>query len=208
MLPLLVFALFLPFQAVPSERCSLSGTVVDSVTGEPLNKVKLELEPIDHQVTHTAVTRSDAKGRFAMVDPDPGRYHLRGSRNGYLETSYGARRPSGEGAVLKFEAGQAAQDLTLKMNPSAVIAGTVRDSDGEPLEDAAVTLAQFTYSYGRPRIEGYDSTRTDDRGEYRFRGLAGGKYYLGVEAESHGWGLVDHSADGGPAEMSVPTRHL
>jgi hypothetical protein len=28
---------------------------------------------------------------------------------------------------------------------------------------------------------------TDDRGEYRFRGLAAGKYYIGVEPKFHGW---------------------
>jgi protocatechuate 3,4-dioxygenase beta subunit len=207
MLPLAILALLLPLQDTPSEKCSLSGTVVDSVTGAPLNKVELRLEPIERQATHVAVTTTDAKGRFAMVDLDPGRYRLRGGRGGYLEMAYGARRPNGEGTLLELEAGQAAQDMNFKLIPSAVIAGTVRDSDGEPLEGATVTLAEFTYGYGRPRAEGCDNTQTDDRGEYRFRGLAAGKYYVGVEPESHGWDRVDHSANGGPTETSVPTLY-
>jgi len=43
---LLILALFLPWQTTPPEKCSLSGIVVNSITGEPLNKVDLRLEPL------------------------------------------------------------------------------------------------------------------------------------------------------------------
>ena len=207
MSPLLILALFLPFQAVPSEKCSLSGTVVDSVTGEPLNKVELQLEPLYRQATHVAVTTSDGQGRFAMVDLDPGRYRLKGKRTGYLEMSYGARRPNSDGILVQLDVGQAVKDLKFKLMPSAVIAGTVRDSDGEPLEDAHVILARFTYEYGSHGVEGLNSTHTDDRGEYRFSKLGPGKYYVGVEPRSNEWDQVDHSANGGPTETSVPTLY-
>jgi hypothetical protein len=205
MSPLLILALFLPWQNQPSEKCSLSGTVVNSVTGEPLNKVDLRLEPLNRQATHVAVTKSDAGGRFALVDLDPGSYRLIGNRNGYFEMSYGARRPDSDGSLVRLEKGQSLNGLNFKLTPSAVISGTVRDSDGEPLEGAHVILAHFTYRYGRPRVEGCDSTDTDDRGEYRFRGLAAGKYHVGVEPKSPGWDRVDHSASAGPSETSVPT---
>ena len=205
MSPLLILALFLPWQNQPSEKCSLSGTVVNSVTGEPLNKVDLRLEPLNRQATPVAVTKSDAEGRFALVDLDPGSYRLIGNRNGYFEMSYGARRPDSDGSLVRLEKGQSLNGLNFKLTPSAVISGTVRDSDGEPLEGAHVILAHFTYRYGRPRVEGCDSTDTDDRGEYRFRGLAAGKYYVGVEPKSYGWDRVDHSASAGPSETSVPT---
>ncbi len=68
-----------------------------------------------------------------MVDLDPGSYHLMGKRNGYLDAAYGARRPEGDGTVLRLEAGQARPELKLKLMPLGVIAGVVRDSEGEPL---------------------------------------------------------------------------
>ena len=207
MSPLLILALFLPLQDRPPEKCLLSGTVVDSVTGEPLNKADLRLEPLDRQATHVAITRSDAEGRFALVDLDAGSYRLKGKRNGYLEMSYGARRPYSDGSVVRLEAGQSLNDLKFKLTPSAVIGGPVRDSDGEPLEGAHIILASFTYEYGRPRVEGLDSMSTDDRGEYRFRGLAAGKYYIGVEPQSNGWDRVDHSANAGQSEASLPTLY-
>jgi len=202
--PLLLALLLLP-QDHPPEKCSLSGTVVDSVTGEALNKVELRLEPLDRQTTHVAVTKSDAEGRFALMDLDPGSYRLTGKRNGYLEMSYGAHRPGSDGSVVRLAAGQSLDGLNFKLMPSAVIAGTVRDSDGEPLEGAHVSLGRLTYEYGKPRVEGSDSTETDDRGEYRFPRLAPGKYYVGVEPESHGWDQVDHSANAGPMEAAAPT---
>ena len=206
MLPLL-FILLLPWQNLPPEACSISGTVVNSVTGEPLNKVDLLLEPLDSQATQVAVTESDAQGRFALVDLEPGRYRLKGKRRGFLEMAYGARRPDSDGSVVQLEKGQSLEGLKFKLTPAAVIAGTVRDGDGEPLEGALVTLARLTYEYGRPRVEGIDSTDTDDRGEYRFRGLAAGKYYVGVEPKPGEWDRVDHSANTGPSEASVPTLY-
>jgi hypothetical protein len=205
--PLLILALFLPWQDRPPEKCSLSGTVVNSVTGEPLNKVELRLEPLGGEAAHVAITTSDAEGRFAMVDLDPGSYRLKGKRNGYLEMSYGAHRPDNDGSVVRLEAGQSLSDLKFKLTPSAVIAGTVRDSDGEPLEGAHITLARSSYEFGPPRVEGSDSADTDDRGEYRFRGLRAGKYYIGVEPKSHGYDQVDHSANAGPMESAVPTLY-
>jgi protocatechuate 3,4-dioxygenase beta subunit/5-hydroxyisourate hydrolase-like protein (transthyretin family) len=205
MSPVLILAMFLPLQNQPLVKCSLSGTVVNSVTGEPLNKVDLRLEPLNRQATHVAVTKSDGEGRFALVDLDPGSYRLIGSRSGYFEMSYGARRPDSDGSVVRLESGQFLIGLNFKLTPSAVISGTVRDSDGEPLEGAHVILANLTHRYGRPQVEGCDSTDTDDRGEYRFRGLAAGKYYIGVEPKSHGWDRVDHSVSAGPLETSVPT---
>jgi hypothetical protein len=41
-------------------------------------------------------------------------------------------------------------------------------------------------------------------GADRFRGLAAGKYYIGVEPNAQGWGQVDHTAKAGPIEMAWP----
>ena len=205
-MPLLpILALFLAWPAQAGEKCALSGTVVNSVTGQPLNKVELELTPVDREATHVAVTTSDEKGRFAMVDLEPGRYHLHGQRNGYLDVPYGARRAGGDGTTVQLEGGQALEGLEFKLIPAGVIAGTIRDGDGEPLEDAVVTIARFKHEYSRDDVQDSDTANTDDRGEYRFRGLAPGKYYIGAERKPGGWDKVDHSANAGPSETSVPS---
>jgi len=54
------------------EKCSLSGTVVDSVTGKGLGKVGLLLEPVESSGP-VAAAETDAEGRFSMVELAPGR---------------------------------------------------------------------------------------------------------------------------------------
>jgi protocatechuate 3,4-dioxygenase beta subunit len=188
---LLLAFLFNPQVSTP-EPCALSGTVVDSLTGEPLNKVEIVLEPVGHE-THIATTVSDAKGRFALVNLTPATYQMGARRNGYLDAE----------TRVRMEAGQTLSGAPIKLVPSAVIAGTIRDNDGEPLEGAHVILARRTYRYGKPKVWGEDHTETDDRGEFRFRGLTAGRYYVGVEPKSRGWDRVDHSAGAGPPEISI-----
>src|SRR5689334_24185838 len=116
MIPILLLAL--AFEA--PERCSLSGTVVDSITGQGLAKVQVELLPVDRLTHHSATATTDAEGRFSMVDVDPGAYRLMGNRARYLD----ARK-----VMLQLEAGQKVEGITHKLVPAAVIAGTVRDAD-------------------------------------------------------------------------------
>jgi hypothetical protein len=190
----LVFLLFSPIDQ-PPEKCALSGTVVNSVTGEPLGKVELALEPVERGANYVAGTTSDAQGNFALAGVNPGRYRLKAARHGYLETP---------GKLLQLDAGQNLKDLRLKLTPAAVISGTIRDSDGEPIE-AELTLGRFTYQYGRPRVEGENSAESDDRGEYRFRGIAPGKYYLGVEVRPTLSYAVDLSAVSGIETPGIET---
>jgi protocatechuate 3,4-dioxygenase beta subunit len=207
---LLVLVLLFSPQAQLPPKCSLSGIVSDASTGDPLNKVNISLQSLGVQGGRgapTAVTISDAKGRFEMVDLDPGVYRLSAKRSGYLEMSYGAHRPGAEGSRVRLEAGQSLSDLRIKLTPGAAISGTVRDSDGEPLEGAHVVLARFAYERGIPGVRPDAAVDTDDRGEYRFHGLAAGKYYVSVETGSFGQSRVDHTGSSGPAEMPVPTLY-
>ena len=113
LLLLLLFASLLAAQDSPRDKCSLSGTVLDSVTLEPLTKVRVLAESANR--TAPASTSTDAKGHFTMVDLDPGQYRLKGVRNGYLDTYYGAERAGSKGIPLTLEAGQESRDLRLKL---------------------------------------------------------------------------------------------
>jgi hypothetical protein len=64
-----------------------------------------------------------------------------------------------------------------------VIAGTVRDGDGEPLAKATVTVYRIKYEDGRRRIVMADGGYTDDLGQYRIAGLIPGKYYVKSDPE-------------------------
>ncbi|HXB71136.1 MAG TPA: carboxypeptidase-like regulatory domain-containing protein [Candidatus Acidoferrales bacterium] len=210
MIPLLLAFFFAP-QNQPPEKCSISGTIVNSVTGELLNKVQVLALNAGNAQAAPASTITGAKGEFTLVQLEPGQYRLKAVRNGYLETCYGARRAESNGITLTLEAGQELQDLQLKLLPFAVIAGTVRDPEGEPLAGVSVALLTMTYRGGRQQVVPAGITlMTDDLGQYRIADLPPGRYY--VRAALHRFegshAPVDHSPKGAPPlETLVPTFH-
>ncbi len=203
MLPLLL-ALWLGPQDKPPEKCSLSGTVVDAESNQPLQKVELRLARLSDRY-HPAGTVSVENGRFTIGGVEAGDYHLTGERSGYIETAYGAKNAENEGAVLRLGAGQSLTGITLRMIPAGVISGTVRDSDGESLEDAHLILARRTYQSGVSAMEEIDSTDSDDLGQYRFRKLSPGKYYVIAEKRDTSGNVEVYSAPPGPRLEPVST---
>jgi hypothetical protein len=69
-------------QEKPAELCAISGTVVNSVTGEPVGKVAITAES-----EHVLFTTTDAAGHFSLEGVPPGRYGLSGQRSGFLKTN-------------------------------------------------------------------------------------------------------------------------
>lgn len=197
MLPASLLAVLLIAQDKPADKCTLSGTVTDSVTGAPLNKVQILMESLGNARNPLAVANSDGKGNFSMVELDPGKYRVKAVRNGYLDTYYGARRGDSQGITVTLEAGQEIKDLQVKLLPYAVIGGTIRDPEGEPVAGARVLVQRLIYRDGQRVLEGADEIATDDLGQYRAVNLTPGKYY--VEAQPRGVfefgdAPVDHSS--------------
>jgi len=179
---LLLFLLLAP-QEKSAEKCVLSGTAVNAVTGEPLAKVRILAEGNNDDSGATPATTSDAKGQFTLIDINAGRYKLRGRRNGYLDGYFGARRAEGSGTPIVLAAGQRMTNLVLKLTPAGVIAGTVRDADGEPLSRITVTVHRVKYENGRRRMVRVAGAYADDLGQYRIPDLPPGKYYVYAESK-------------------------
>ncbi len=191
LIPLLAF-LLAPPQDKPPEKCTISGTVVDALTHQPLNKVTMALDTsgADHY-DPLATAETDAKGNFTFAGLDPGHYFLGGSRNGYLYTYYGARRPGGGSRVtIALDAGQEAKDIALKLFPYSVVAGTVHDTDGEPLSGVTVSMWAVEFTPGGKTFSQAAERDTDDMGQFRIPDLKPGKYFVRAELEKPGV-LVD-----------------
>ena len=209
MAPALLLAFFLAAQDKPPEECTLSGSVVSSSTGEPLNHVEIFAEPVSGGAPATTVT--DGKGNFTLIDLVPGQYKLKGRRNGYLNTYYGARRAEGSGTTVSLEPGAEMRDIRIKLLPFAVLAGTVREVDGEPLVGAKVAVFALTYSSGRRSIGQVDETHTDDLGQYRIPNLVPGKYYIRAEPHRDDESIEvipeDHSPKEASREALIPALY-
>ena len=173
--------LLLAFFFAPQRAGSLSGTVVDAVTGRPVAGVQLVLEPLDTRPARPPSTVSDERGGFTLADLGPGHYRLRGIRDGYPDTWYGARRPDSYGTVIALAAGQGLAGLELKLRPFASMEGTIRDPDGRPAGGVSVSLARQSWVGGVRRVAIAARATTDESGRYHVPALLPGKYYVRVE---------------------------
>ena len=125
-------------------------------------------------------TETDRNGRFVFSGLDTGNYQIRAAKNGYAASDWSYETRATE--LVPVAAGQQVKDVVVKLEAAAVIAGTVRDKAGLPLQGASVRVLRRSYRESRkphfifcPGIGA-----TDDRGEYRIAGVPSGSYLLRV----------------------------
>jgi protocatechuate 3,4-dioxygenase beta subunit len=174
---------------------TISGTVRDARTGEPLRKASVVAEPVGAKNPVVASTVTNDKGQFSLQRLEPGQYRVTANRNGYLDAPYGAKPGADHGPPVTLETGHDLEGLQIRMQPWGVIAGVVRDSDGEPVSGAHMTLFRHGRTGNRPDISGVNDTETDYLGQYSFHDLAPGRYSVRLEREppGHRLNVVDHS---------------
>jgi hypothetical protein len=157
--------------------CSVSGLVVKLPGSVPLTSATVHLESVDDR-TRTFSGVTDVGGRFEIKGIDPGRYRLRVIRNGYITQEYGQRTSQDPGAILALGPGHDVKDLLFRLFPSAVIAGSVKNENGDPLPWVRVSALRATYLRGKRTLSSEATVVTNDLGEYRLFGLRPGRYFL------------------------------
>ncbi|MBX3162167.1 MAG: carboxypeptidase regulatory-like domain-containing protein [Deltaproteobacteria bacterium] len=146
----------------------LVGTVVD-VTGGPIAGALVvgASSPMSARTGTIVAARTDARGRFAMCVT--GTRYLSAYADGYASASTVDRAPA---------------DVRIVMTPEATLAGTVVDGGTrKPVEGARVLLEPS----GGELDNEVQSTFTDARGEFRFRGLVPGRVVATAYAD-HAFG--------------------
>lgn len=162
----------------PEDKCSVEGTAVNALTGEPIRKVHLTLREMSGQSPVSYGADSDAGGKFMLENVDPGRYTFYASRNGFVNQSYSPQGKSRRTALLTLANGQKMKDITFKLTPQGVISGRIVDEDGDPLARAQVQCMMYMYVRGKKQLLTRDGATTNDLGEFRLFGLGPGRYVL------------------------------
>lgn len=178
---------------------TVEGSVTNAATGEFLKRVTIMLMPAQGGPNRSPYSSStDATGQFSMANIAPGMYRLMAERNGFVRVEYGARAAGRTGSVLTIAPGQALKQVSLRMQPHAVIAGRVLDEDGEPLAYVQVQALAQRYLQGRRQLAPSGGGSTNDLGEYRIFGLTAGKYYISATHRAQMFpGAVDRTASSG-----------
>jgi len=178
LLPLLLLCLSVSAQtsrtglqaSSPEATVSVHGTVVDSLTGKPLDAVHVMLTESDAEPSIVYGAMSNAQGRFSIPDIPPEKYTVRAEKRGFILVP--DRKKStvtlfGE-LQLQLKAGVRPADLVLPMVVRAIIAGRVLDEHGDPLTNARVVAMSVNRETGA-------SVQTNGRGEFRLS-VPPGKY--------------------------------
>ena len=155
---------------------TVSGITINSMDGQPVGGVDLLLMSSTSHFPGAARTRSDSNGHFSFHGVSRDDYRLKVRRRGFLETEYGANGLDERGKPI---VSQNSENLRIELAPAALITGTIRDLEGEPVEGAYVVAVKFGEA-----AEQVDTTPTDDQGQFRFSRLGPGKYTIAASADS------------------------
>ena len=152
-------------QTSTSETFTLSGTVVNSATGEAIARALVH--------THGLVQRSaftDGEGRFQIESLPAVQVTVTVQKPGYV---------SPEGApVTPVQIGPNLTPLVLKLSPQSAIYGRIIDANGQALEHVPVQLTARSLRDGRKLWEQRGMAESDEDGHFRFPNLMPGTYYV------------------------------
>jgi hypothetical protein len=187
------------------ETCIVSGMVVKLAGSAPLKSARVELSSVEDR-THVYAATTDADGRFALKNVEPRRYRLTVSRNGFVDQEYGQKTPNDPGSILRLAPGQQVNDLLFRLIPWAVIAGRIRNEDGDPMPWIQVTALREVYTDGKRKLSPDAQETTNDLGEYRLFGLRPGRYFVSATYSARNQGVVEEEI--APVEESAAQEYV
>lgn len=166
------------YDSTPSSKSSanfaLSGTVVNSVTGEPIARALVRISGVVQRTVFT-----DSEGHFQIDGLPSGYVNIDLQKPGYTTPQ--------TGRMNQVNIGVDPGAVVLKLSPLGAIYGRVMDAAGQPIENLPLRLTGRSVRDGRLRWNMIGSTESDEDGRFRFPSLTQGTYYLaagpGVQRE-------------------------
>jgi len=177
---------------------SLSGSVVNSETGEPVRNAMVTLAKIptpqeigDYQETlKTAHFRlpvspksalSGIAGEYQFTGLAEGRYRVSAQKPGFSPMSTVEHREQGF-----IDLSASTDNITVRLAPLGVIEGTVVDQNGEPIDSVRIEAFISHIVDGERSIVSVHNATSDSRGAFRMWGLDPGQYYLKATGRNGG----------------------
>ena len=182
-------------QPASQNRYKITGTVVNSATGEPIGRAVVVINGSISQWVFT-----DGSGRFAMSDVPEGQIVVNAQRPGFL-----SREMTGHQSPI-VTVGPATPPVQVKLTPEGAIKGKVTNNEGEPLENVGVQVMFQQINVGRKYWLPRGSASTDENGEYQIADLPPGQYILHTSAY-----VLSPStaiAENGPVNDACPPQYF
>jgi hypothetical protein len=153
-----------------NDKYALKGTVINSVTSEPIRGALVQ---IYFNGQSSMLTGPDGKFQFAGLPPGQSTIMVR--KPGFF--SEDDFEPNARGQHLATT-GPNSSPVVLKLVPEGVIYGHITEEDGEPIEGLPVELLAQHLQNGRKVWDRRPQAVTDEDGNFRIAELQPGDYFL------------------------------
>jgi hypothetical protein len=158
---------------------------VTAADGRPLRLARVGIVEINTRRSMGDAT--DENGQYEFSELPPGTYSIIARKAGFATMEYGQRRPSDPGRRIRLIDGQTVERIDLVLPSASTMTGRVVDENGDPIEDATVSIYTMTIVGGRRRlVPGGTNRRTDDFGRFRLFSVDPGEYVLAAATASTG----------------------
>jgi hypothetical protein len=165
---------------------ALTGTVINSMTGEPVRRALVQVLTGSQP---SALT--DGDGHFEFDEVLGTRVSVTARKPGFF-TDQAINRMSPEAKSVTL--GPDAPPLVLRLIPESLIFGRIQSPDGEPIEGLPVKVMCVHVVEGRKSRQANGITTTDEDGEFRVANLPAGSYVMEA-GPSADWRLLGRAAD-------------
>ena len=151
---------------------SISGTVTDTSTGQPVASAVVEI--LDQHGAFVRLAFTDSQGNYSVGGLASGSYEVEFNDYGvYVAQYYNASSTLQGAAAVDISDGQAVTGIDAALDPGARITGRVTDATtGKPISGLQVYLAN-------PQGQGVASGATGADGTYTIAGVTPGPYVVG-----------------------------
>ncbi|HKS72551.1 MAG TPA: carboxypeptidase-like regulatory domain-containing protein [Terriglobales bacterium] len=154
----------------PPGQFKLAGSVVNSVSGEPIRRALVQLEG---NLELSVLT--DANGRFEFAGLPAMQAHVTARKPGFFADEELEDAHAEPTTIL---VGADTDAVTVKLTPESIISGRVEAPDGEPIEDIPIRVISSSIVDGRRHWEPRANAMTNEDGEFRVANLPPGAYYV------------------------------
>ncbi len=155
---------------------TVSGRIVDALTGKPLPGTLVSIGSADRKAEIYFQSTSGAKGEFSFANiPAGDQYWLRATKRTYLQ----ANLPKFAQQMPLVIGPQGLPAITLPMTPQSVLAGVLVDADGEPVPGESLSTLQVPSSREiQLNLSVGAGSLTNDLGKFRLAGLPAGEFRI------------------------------
>ncbi len=167
-------------QTPPTGSGLIVGTVVDAATKRPVSGAVVVITGPGMSPPAVSVGQD---GRFVFTDLPPGAFHLVAAKPGYLDSGPGQQSPTGVRRAVDLGDGGRLGDVVIRLWRHAVVHGSIVDDRGEPVVGCQVALLERVLAEGAWRLHERQTSRTDDRGAYRFAKVVPGRYVISAKQD-------------------------